>query len=100
MPILEPPSLRALGLVPFQINPHYIDPDPDSRHMGETREQRLREFLEENTTPVVALREGAMLRVEGDVIELRGASGARLFQRGAEPIEIKPGSLLPPLGSD
>ena len=97
MPIVEPPSFDALGLVPFQINPHYLDPDPDSKHMGETREQRLREFLEENATPVVALREGAMLRVEGDVVEVRGARGVRLFRRGAAPTEIPPGSLLPPL---
>jgi dipeptidase E len=94
MPIVEPPSLRALGLVSFQINPHYLDPDPGSRHMGETRETRLREFHEENDTPVIALREGAMLRVEGETILLKGRAGARLFRRGQEPVEIEPGAAL------
>jgi dipeptidase E len=94
MPIVEPPSLRALGLVSFQINPHYQDPDPESKHMGETRETRLREFHEENDVPVVGLREGAMLRVEGERLSLRGQAGARLFRRGRDPVEIAPGSGL------
>ena len=78
----EPASFKALGLVPFQLNPHYLDPDPGSTHMGETREQRLREFHEENETPVVGLREGAWLRVEGDRATLGGTRGARIFRRG------------------
>lgn len=94
MPIVEPPRFEALGLVPFQINPHYLDPDPGSTHKGETREQRLREYHEENELPVVALREGAMLRVEGGAVELRGTSGARLFRRGREPEERVPPALL------
>jgi dipeptidase E len=94
MPIVEPPSLRALGLVAFQINPHYLDPDPESRHMGETREARLREFHEENETPVIGLREGAMLRVEGESVVLKGQAGARVFRRGREPIEIAVGASL------
>ena len=94
MPIVEPPSLRALGLVPFQINPHYLDPDPGSKHMGETRETRIREFHEENDTPVVGLREGAILRVEGESVVLKGQAGARLFRRGQEPVEIAVGSGL------
>jgi dipeptidase E len=94
MPIVETPSLRALDLVPFQINPHYLDPDPASRHMGETRETRLREFHEENDTPVVGLREGAILRVEGESIRLKGLAGARLFRRGHDPVEIALGSSL------
>lgn len=94
MPIVEPPSLTALGLVPFQINPHYQDPDPGSTHQGETREERIREYLEENDRPVVGLREGAMLRVEGDRITLRGTTGARLFRRDAEPAEHSPGDDL------
>lgn len=94
MPIVEPANFAALGLVPFQINPHYLDADPSSRHMGETREERLREFLEENDTPVLGLREGAWLRVEGDRAALEGANGARVFRRGADPEEIAPGAAL------
>src|SRR3954468_13807757 len=76
MPIVEPPSFDALGLVSFQINPHYVDPDPNSQHMGETREERIVQFLEENPRPVIGLREGAMIRIEGDSIVLKGTSGA------------------------
>jgi dipeptidase E len=94
MPIVQPPSFDALGLVPFQISPHYLDPDPNSTHMGETQEERIRQFLEENTTPVAGLREGAMLRVEEGSIELRGVSGARVFRRGHEPVEVEPGAKL------
>ncbi len=97
MPIVQPPSFDALGLVPFQINPHYIDPAPGSTHMGETRETRIREFHEENTTPVVGLREGAMLRVDGETVELRGQAGARIFRRGAEPVEVTPVTRIDPL---
>src|SRR5262249_51048117 len=92
MPIVQPPSFDALGLVSFQINPHYLDPDPNSKHMGETREERIMQFLEENDVPVVGLREGAMLRIENGETILRGSSGARIFQRGMEPIEISPGA--------
>jgi dipeptidase E len=94
MPIVEPPSFAALGLVPFQINPHYLDPDPGSTHMGETREQRLKEFHEENETPVVGLREGAWLRIEGDRATLGGARGARIFRRGEAPEERGTGESL------
>jgi dipeptidase E len=94
MPIVQPPSFDALGLVTFQINPHYLDPDPRSTHQGETREERIIQFLEENTTPVVGLREGAMLHVEQGSIELKGVSGARIFRRGHEPVEIEPGAKL------
>jgi dipeptidase E len=94
MPIVQPPSFEALGLVNFQINPHYLDPDPQSTHKGESREERLIQYLEENTTPVVGLREGAMLRVEQGSIELKGGSGARIFRRGHEPVELKPGEKL------
>jgi dipeptidase E len=94
MPIVEPPSLTALGLVAFQINPHYLDPDASSRHMGETREERLRQFHEENAAPVVGLREGAMLRVEGGHVVLKGSAGARIFRRGQEPVEESPGAEL------
>ena len=94
MPIIEPASLAALGLVPFQINAHYLDPDPNSTHMGETRETRLREFLEENDLPVVGLREGCWLRVDGARCTLEGPHRARLFARGHEPWEVAPGSDL------
>lgn len=94
MPIVEPASFEALGLLPFQINPHYLDPDPRSTHMGETREQRLREFHEENETPVVGLREGAWIRVEGDRARLGGSRGARLFRRGKETEERAVGADL------
>ncbi len=90
MPIVEPPTLDALSLVSFQINPHYIDPAPGSTHMGETRETRIREFHEENAAPVVGLREGAILRVEGDSVVLRGRAGARVFRRGEDPVEVAP----------
>ncbi|HEV2855626.1 MAG TPA: dipeptidase PepE [Thermoanaerobaculia bacterium] len=94
MPIVQPASFEALELVPFQINPHYLDPDPGSTHMGETREQRLKEFHEENETPVVGIREGAWIRVEGDHAALGGARGARIFRRGAEPEERETGTSL------
>lgn len=90
MPIVQPPSFEALGLVDFQISPHYLDPDPSSRHMGETQEERINQFLEENEAPVVGLREGGMLRVEGGSVTLKGSSGARIFRRGAEPVEALP----------
>jgi len=94
MPIVQPPSFEALGLVSFQINPHYVDADPASRHMGETRETRLKEFHEENDTPVVGLREGAMLRVKDGSVELKGQAGARVFRRGLAPVEVAPPSVL------
>jgi dipeptidase E len=98
MPIVAPASLEALGLVRFQINCHYLDPDPGSHHMGETRETRLREFLEENDAVVVGLREGAMLSVQGDPdrprVTLEGIAGARVFSRGVDPAEHLPGASL------
>ncbi len=99
MPIVEPESFDALGVVPFQINPHYLDPEPGSQHMGETRETRLKEFLEENATPVVGLREGAWIRVEGDAVVLEGPKPARIFRRGLEPEERDPGASLADLGA-
>jgi dipeptidase E len=93
MPIVEPPSFEALGLVPFQINPHYLDPDPGSTHKGETREERIGQFLEENATPVVGLREPSMLRVIDGAVTLLGTATARLFRRGAAPVEVAPGPL-------
>lgn len=94
MPIVAPPSFEALALVPFQINPHYIDPDPGSKHMGETRDQRLAEYLEENQRPVLALREGTMLDIRGSRMTLHGAPGGRHFRQGADPLEIADGADL------
>jgi dipeptidase E len=94
MPIVEPPSFEALGLVPFNINPHYLDPIAGSTHMGETREQRITEFHEENDPPVVGLREGSWLVVDGRRVPLEGSSPARVFRRGAPPTEWPVGSRL------
>ena len=94
MPIVEPTGFAALALIPFQINAHYLDADPASTHMGETREVRLRQFHEENPEPVVGLREGTMLRVEGDSVLLQGGRPARIFRRGSEPVEVPPGTAL------
>ena len=94
MPVVQPSSFEALNLVPFQISPHYLDPDPTSKHMGETQEERITQFLEENDEPVVGLREGSMLRVEGGAVTLKGPDTARIFRRGKEPCEVAPGTEL------
>lgn len=94
MPVVEPPSFDALGLVAFQISPHYLDPDPSSTHMGETQEERINQYLEENHAPVVGLREGSMLRIEHESITLKGITTARIFRRGHAPLEVEPGSNL------
>jgi dipeptidase E len=102
MPIVRPRSFDALGLVPFQINPHFLDADPDSTHMGETREQRILQFLEENETPVLGIREGAWVNVEDERVTVKGSNGARLFRPGQAPVEITSGSEIRDLvgGSD
>jgi dipeptidase E len=94
MPIVYPPSFAALGLVRFQINPHYLDANADSTHKGETREERILQFLEDNATPVIGLREGTMISVDNHTTTLLGSHSARLFQRGAEPVEVEAGSAI------
>jgi dipeptidase E len=94
MPVVEPPSFDAMGLVGFQISPHYLDPDPHSTHMGETQEERIGQFLEENDVPVIGLREGTMLRVETGSILLKGIASARVFRRSHSPVEIDPDANL------
>lgn len=91
MPIVQPRSFDALGLVPFQISPHFQDPDPTSTHMGETQEERILQFLEENETPVLGMREGAWVRIENRSVTLLGSRGARIFRRGEEPVEAVTG---------
>ena len=94
MPIVYPPSFRTLGLVSFNLNPHYLDPIQGSQHMGETRETRINEFHQYNSQPVLGLREGSWLEVLGNKVTLKGDLSARLFQQSKEPIEIETGSDL------
>ena len=92
MPIVEPASFRTLDLLPFQINPHYLDANPEG-HAGETREMRIEEFIEVNPDMfVVGLREGTMLRIEGEDIQLLGPKAARIFKKGQPPFEAEPGA--------
>ena len=91
MPIVQPESFRAIGLVSFQINPHYLDANPEG-HAGETREQRIKEYLEANRSRyVVGLREGCMLRINDEGIELIGSRSMRIFKKGQETYEVQPG---------
>ncbi len=89
MPIVYPPSFKTLGVIPFNINPHYLDPDPTSKHMGETRETRIKEYHSQNTIPVVGIREGSWLRINGKSIVLKGTLSARVFEKGKAPKEIQ-----------
>ncbi|MGO4770648.1 dipeptidase PepE [Flavobacterium sp. W22_SRS_FK3] len=89
MPIIYPPSFQTLGLISFNLNPHYLDPDLQSKHMGETRETRIKEFHAFNTIPVIGLREGSWLEVKGEKITLKGNLSARLFQQNQEPKELE-----------
>ena len=94
MPIVYPPSFKTLGLVSFNLNPHYLDPIEGLRHMGETRETRIKEFHHYNSQPVLGLREGSWLEVLGNKLTLKGALSARLFQQDKAPIEIETGTDL------
>jgi dipeptidase E len=91
MPVVDPMGFDCIGLVPFQINPHYLDAHPEG-HGGETREQRIEEFLEINPqTTVVGLREGTMFRYENNCLELIGNRSARIFKKGMTPLELNAG---------
>jgi dipeptidase E len=92
MPIIYPPSFETLGAIPFNLNPHYLDADLQSKHMGETRETRIKEFHQFNSQPVIGLREGSWLDVKGNQIVLRGELSARLFRQSQETIEVESGS--------
>lgn len=94
MPIVPVPDYRTMGAIPFNLNPHYLDPDPSGTHMGETRETRIREFHVYNSVPVLGLREGSWLKVEGEKITLEGGLQARLFRQGKEAVELESGSDL------
>ncbi|MDQ8006680.1 MAG: dipeptidase PepE [Pedobacter sp.] len=94
MPIVYPPSFDCMALVPFNINPHYLDPIPEIKHNGETRETRIQEFLTQNDIKVVGLREGNWIRRIGDQITVEGTQLTRIFENGKAPYEIEPGSDL------
>ena len=94
MPIVYPSSFNTLGLIPFNINAHYIDPDPKTTHMGESRATRIKEYHTQNNTPVVGLPEGSWLEVIGDTITLKGNHSARIFEKGKEPYLLETGAIL------
>ena len=94
MPIIQPPSFDALQLLPFNLNPHYIDPMPESKHMGETRETRIQEFHRYNEQLVVGLREGSWLRMDNARLSLEGTLQARIFRKDQAPEEVDAGSDL------
>lgn len=94
MPIVYPPSFKALSFVPFNINPHYLDPIPNNKHMGETRETRIKEFHAYHTQPVIGLREGSWLQVTETSIKLKGPLTARVFEYNKTPYEIESGTEL------
>lgn len=94
MPIVYPPDFSTMGLVPFNLNPHYLDPDPSSKHNGETRETRINEFHTQSNIPVVGLREGSWIRVKGNLITTEGNHSSRIFEQGKAPYELAPGADL------
>lgn len=94
MPIVYPPTFETMGIVPFNINAHYLDPDPNSRHNGETRETRIKEFHVFNDTPVVGLREGSWIKVEAESVSTEGRFTSRIFLPGVEATEYESGRSL------
>ena len=92
MPIVYPPSFEALGIIPFNINPHYIDPHPESKHMGETRATRIKEFHHYNSQSVLGLREGSFIEISGYKITLKGTQKAHIFKQGVLAYEIDSGT--------
>ena len=94
MPIVYPPSFQTLGIIPFNINAHYLDPIKDSKHMGETRETRIKEFHFFNTTSVLGLREGSWLEVDDHLIMLKGKSAGKWFEKDKTPIDIPINTVL------
>ncbi|MFC5046824.1 dipeptidase PepE [Aquimarina hainanensis] len=92
MPIIYPPGFKTIGILPFNINPHYLDPDPTSTHKGETRETRIKEFHTLNSQPVIGLREGSWLELSNNDILLKGALSARVFEQHKKPYEVPSGS--------
>lgn len=94
MPIVFPPSFETMGLVPFNINPHYLDANPDLKHNGETRETRIKEFLTQNDVKVVGLREGNWIRRVENKITVEGNQLTRIFEKGKDPYEILAGTEL------
>ncbi|WP_278034912.1 dipeptidase PepE [Flavobacterium nitratireducens] len=94
MPIIYPPSFQTLGLIPFNLNVHYLDKDTQSTHMGESRETRINEFHQFNNFPVLGLKEGSWLEIKNNTIILKGGLTAKLFRKNREVIEIEPNSNL------
>lgn len=89
MPIVYPSSFKTLGVIPCNINAHYLDPIADTKHMGETRETRIKEFHTQNTIPVLGLREGSWIEVKGDTMVLKGELTARIFEQGKDAYEVQ-----------
>jgi dipeptidase E len=92
--IVYPPSFKTLGILPFNINPHYIDSQENKSHMGETRETRINEFHHFNSIPVIGLREGSWIEKKGNQITLKGKLNARIFQQNKKTFEIETGTDL------
>ncbi|HTO14918.1 MAG TPA: dipeptidase PepE [Edaphocola sp.] len=94
MPIVYPPSFDTMGLVNFNLNPHYLDPQPELKHNGETRATRIQEFHTQNNIPVIGLREGNWISVKGNKVSVEGTASTRVFEQGKEAYEIAPRTLL------